>query len=51
MITGDTPGFIVNRLLLMFLNEAIDKFSDGTSTAADIDKTVNLGLNHPMGPR
>ncbi len=50
VITGDAPGFIVNRLLLIFLNEAIDKYSDGTSTASDIDKAVTLGLNHPMGP-
>lgn len=50
VITGDAPGFIVNRLLLIFLNEAMDKYSDGTSTAADIDKAVTLGLNHPMGP-
>ena len=50
VITGDAPGFIVNRLLLVFLNEAMDKYADGTSTAADIDKAVTLGLNHPMGP-
>ncbi len=50
VITGDAPGFIVNRLLLVFLNEAMDKYADGTSTAEDIDKAVTLGLNHPMGP-
>ncbi len=50
VITGDAPGFIVNRLLLIFLNEAMDKHADGTSTAEDIDKAVTLGLNHPMGP-
>lgn len=50
VVTGDRPGFIVNRLLLPFLNESIDKLADGTSTAEDIDKAVKLGLNHPMGP-
>jgi 3-hydroxybutyryl-CoA dehydrogenase len=50
VVTGDAPGFIVNRLLLPYLNEAMDKYADGTSTAVDIDKAITLGLNHPMGP-
>jgi len=40
----------VNRLLLPFLNEACFTLEEGVSSVEDIDKAVNLGLNHPMGP-
>jgi len=46
----DKAGFVVNRLLLPFLNEACFTLEEGVSTIEDIDKAVNLGLNHPMGP-
>jgi 3-hydroxybutyryl-CoA dehydrogenase len=46
----DYPGFIVNRMLGPFLNEAVFALMDGTGTAADIDIGAKLGLNHPMGP-
>ena len=46
----DIPGFIVNRVLIPLLNEAIYALYEGLGTAADIDKGVKLGLNHPMGP-
>jgi 3-hydroxybutyryl-CoA dehydrogenase len=46
----DYPGFIVNRMLGPFLNEAIFALMDGTGTAAEIDIGAKLGLNHPMGP-
>ncbi len=46
----DVPGFIVNRLLIPFLNEACFALAEGLGTAADIDKGIQLGLNHPMGP-
>jgi 3-hydroxybutyryl-CoA dehydrogenase len=46
----DVPGFIVNRLLIPFLNEACFALAENIGTAEDIDKGIKLGLNHPMGP-
>jgi len=46
----DSPGFLVNRMLLPFINEAIYALMEGVGTPEDIDKGVKLGLNHPMGP-
>lgn len=46
----DVPGFIVNRLLIPFLNEACFALAEGLGTVEDIDKGIKLGLNHPMGP-
>ncbi|MDP2917519.1 MAG: 3-hydroxybutyryl-CoA dehydrogenase [Dehalococcoidia bacterium] len=46
----DTPGFIVNRLLLPFILNAIRMLEAGVSTRDDIDQGVKLGLNHPLGP-
>jgi 3-hydroxybutyryl-CoA dehydrogenase len=46
----DYPGFIVNRLLIPFLNEACDALMSGVGTVEDIDTSIKLGLNHPMGP-
>lgn len=48
--TKDMPGFIVNRMLIPFLNEACFALQEGLGTAADIDTAGKLGLNHPMGP-
>jgi len=47
---NDAPGFIVNRVLLPMLNEAIFALGEGVATIKDIDAAVSLGLNHPMGP-
>lgn len=47
---NDAPGFIVNRVLMPMLNEAIFALGEGVATIADIDTAVRLGLNHPMGP-
>jgi 3-hydroxybutyryl-CoA dehydrogenase len=46
----DIPGFIVNRILMPMLNEACFALFEGIAVVEDIDKAVNLGLNHPMGP-
>lgn len=50
VVAQDMPGFIVNRLLVPFLLNAIRMFDSGVATKEDIDTGVNLGLNHPMGP-
>ncbi len=46
----DMPGFLVNRLLGPFINEAVFALMESTGTAEDIDTGARLGLNHPMGP-
>ena len=47
---ADRPGFIVNRILMPFLGEAMRAFEQGVGTAEDIDAGARVGLNHPMGP-
>jgi 3-hydroxybutyryl-CoA dehydrogenase len=47
---SDQAGFIVNRLLIPYLNDAIRLFEAGLATREDIDTAVQLGLAHPMGP-
>jgi len=51
MVTAkDTPGFIVNRLLIPYLLDAVKIYEDGLASKEDIDTAIKLGLNHPMGP-
>jgi 3-hydroxybutyryl-CoA dehydrogenase len=46
----DYPGFLVNRMLGPFINEAVFALMESAGTAEDIDTGARLGLNHPMGP-
>ncbi len=50
VVAKDRAGFIVNMLLIPYLNGAIRMYDEGFATAEDIDAAVSLGLNHPMGP-
>jgi len=47
---NEAPGFVVNRLLAPFLNEAMFCLMEGIAEAKNIDTAIKLGLNHPMGP-
>lgn len=46
----EAAGFVVNRILVPMINEAIGIYADGTASAEDIDTAMKLGANHPMGP-
>ena len=50
IVSDDRPGFIVNRILMPFLAEAMRAYEQGLGTAEDIDTGARVGLNHPMGP-
>ena len=50
IVSADRPGFIVNRILMPFLAEAMRTYEEGTGSADDIDTGAKVGLNHPMGP-
>lgn len=50
VLSQDEPGFVVNRILLPMINEAVFVLGQSTAGIADIDKGCRLGLNHPMGP-
>jgi 3-hydroxybutyryl-CoA dehydrogenase len=47
---AEAPGFVVNRLLIPMINEAVGILADGVADAAAIDEAMKLGANHPMGP-
>jgi len=50
IVSADRPGFIVNRILMPLVAEAMRTLEEGTGTADDIDTGAKVGLNHPMGP-
>jgi len=50
VLSQDEPGFVVNRILLPMINEAVFVLGQSTANIEDIDKGCRLGLNHPMGP-
>ncbi|MEG0919671.1 MAG: 3-hydroxybutyryl-CoA dehydrogenase [Anaerovoracaceae bacterium] len=47
---AEAPGFVVNRILIPMINEAIGILADGVADAEGIDNAMKLGANHPMGP-
>ena len=50
LVKKDAPGFIVNRLMMVQMLEAIKVYEEGIASMEDIDKAIKGGLNHPMGP-
>ena len=50
VVIRESPGFITSRINVLIGNEAFHMLQEGVASAADIDKALKLGLNHPMGP-
>jgi 3-hydroxybutyryl-CoA dehydrogenase len=50
VVARDVPGFIVNRVLIPMINEAIFALEEGVAIAEDIDLAMTTGANHPVGP-
>lgn len=50
VVARDVPGFIVNRVLIPMINEAIFSLEEGVASAEDIDLAMTTGANHPVGP-
>ena len=47
---SESPGFVVNRILIPMINEAVGIYADGVASKEEIDEAMKLGANHPMGP-
>lgn len=50
IVVKESAGFIVNRVLIPMINEAVGLYADGIATVEGIDRAMKLGANHPMGP-
>ena len=50
VMVNEAPGFIVNRMLIPMINEAIGILAEGVASAEEIDKAMRFGANHPIGP-
>lgn len=50
VLVEEAPGFVVNRILVPMINEAVGIYADGVASVEGIDKAMMLGANHPMGP-
>lgn len=50
VIVEEAPGFVVNRILIPMINEAVGILAEGVASAEDIDNAMKLGANHPLGP-
>ena len=50
VMVEEAPGFVVNRILIPMINEAVGIYAEGIASVEDIDSAMKLGANHPMGP-
>ena len=50
VMVEEAPGFVVNRILVPMINEAVGIYAEGIASVEDIDSAMKLGANHPMGP-
>lgn len=50
VLVEEAPGFVVNRILIPMINEAVGILAEGVASAEDIDQAMKLGANHPIGP-
>ena len=50
VMVEEAPGFVVNRILIPMINEAVGIYAEGVASVEDIDNAMKLGANHPMGP-
>lgn len=50
VVVEEAPGFVVNRILIPMINEAVGILAEGVASAEDIDNAMKLGANHPLGP-